>query len=48
MKCQKSKFYYVRCLEADGSDYEYQKCNTRDEAQAILDKQSPDDALYVV
>lgn len=38
--------FYVRCEEADGSDYVYEVCNTIEEARAVVAKQNPDDALY--
>lgn len=41
-----SKTFYVRCAEADGSDYLYRTCSSIEEARAVLDKQNPDDALY--
>lgn len=40
------KKYYVRCVEADGDDYVYKVCYSREEAQAVLDKQAPEDDLY--
>lgn len=41
-----SKTFYVRCAEADGSDYLYQTCSSIEEARTVLAKQNPDDALY--
>ena len=38
--------WYVRCHEADGSDYLYQTCNSKEQAQAIVDGQDSNDALY--
>lgn len=40
------KKYYVRCVEADGDDYVYKVCGSLEEAQAVLDKQAPEDDLY--
>lgn len=41
-----SRTFYVRCVEADGSDYLYQTCSSIEEARAVLAKQNPDDVLY--
>ena len=38
--------WYVRCHEADGSDYLYQTCSSKEEAQAVVDGQDSNDALY--
>lgn len=40
------KTFYVRCAEADGSDYLYLTCGSIEEARAVLAKQNPGDALY--
>lgn len=41
-----SRTFYVRCVEADGSDYLYETCNSIEEARAVLAKQRPEDVLY--
>lgn len=41
-----AKPWYVRCQENDGSDYIYRTCNSKEEAQAIVNKQNSNDALY--
>lgn len=41
-----ARTFYVRCVEADGSDYVYQVCNSIEEARAVVESQNPDDALY--
>ena len=38
--------WYVRCHEADGGDYLYQTCSSKEEAQAVVDGQNSNDALY--
>jgi len=40
------KAWYVRCHETDGSDYLYQTCSSKEEAQAIVNGQDSNDALH--
>jgi hypothetical protein len=46
MKKYKGQAWYVRCHETDGSDYLYQTCSSKEEAQAVVDGQDSSDALY--
>lgn len=41
-----SKKWYVRCVESDGSDYLYRTCNSKEEAQAVVDAQDSNTDLY--
>lgn len=42
----KAKKWYVRCVESDGSDYLYKTCNSKEEAQAIVESQDANTDLY--
>lgn len=40
------KKWYVRCQESDGSDHVYKTCDSKEEAQAVIDNQDSNDSLY--